>query len=190
MNARGAARWVRKQIEGYPRAAVFAGVSSALGISAILGGRVRIIRDRKIGPAKVSTAEDLTAAAERGQDLSTRIVKRRRREPRAGVFSPRQGSANETARDGRFQMRELRELGQKGKAIYEKMRNDLEATAHGQCICINIDTGGYVLGDTPFSAYDKFKDKFGDAPSYEARVGEDPYVFDGGALQRHRTAAN
>ncbi len=188
MNARGAARWFWKQIEDYPTAAVLTSVSSAIGIGAILGGGVRIIRDRKIGPRKVPDTEHL-ASAQGGQDLSTKDAKRRSKETLSGVFSTHEGSANEAASDGEFQMRELRELGQKGKAIYDDMRNDLEATARGKCICINVDTGGYVLGDTPAIAYDKFKDKFGNAPSYEARVGEDPYVFNGGALQRHRTTA-
>jgi hypothetical protein len=70
-------------------------------------------------------------------------------------------------------------VGTIGSQIYHEMYAELVRTSLGKYICISVDTAEYVLGDTSSEAYSRFRERFGDAASWEARVGEAPYVFRG-----------
>ena len=75
-------------------------------------------------------------------------------------------------------MQALKAIAAKGEEIYERVREKLETEFPSECVFINTDTGDYVVGGTFGEAHRRFLERFGDAPSWDARIGEVPGVVD------------
>lgn len=63
-------------------------------------------------------------------------------------------------------------IAKQGRKYYAMLQENLEHEHWGKCICINADTGEFVLGDTLSDVHKKFDDRFGaDTPAYNAKIG-------------------
>lgn len=81
-------------------------------------------------------------------------------------------------------MQDIENIAVRGREIYDGFQIDLEAHQWGKCVCINVDTGEYVIANTFSEVHALFKETFGDAPSWDTQVGAPPYVIrTAGALQ-------
>ena len=69
-----------------------------------------------------------------------------------------------------------RELAEKGKAIYEKIKDRLEAEHMGEIVVIEVDSGDYFIGKTGLEAVDKAKEKYPNKIFYGIRIGRRAYV--------------
>ena len=63
-------------------------------------------------------------------------------------------------------------FAERGRAIYEARRAELEEKAAGQVVAIDVDSGEYVIGRTLGKANDAAYPKFPDKWLYFVRVGE------------------
>ena len=68
------------------------------------------------------------------------------------------------------------ELIQRGERIYHTvyegaLKEQLEKTARGRFLILNVDTGEYLLAGTRADALRQFRAKFPKAPSYIVRIG-------------------
>jgi hypothetical protein len=77
-----------------------------------------------------------------------------------------------------FDVQELKAIAQRGREIYERHSQELEAEHLHKSVFINVDTGEYVVGGTFRDAHRAFIERFGDAPSWDTRVGDADYGFD------------
>ncbi len=73
---------------------------------------------------------------------------------------------------------ELIERGEKAYwGVYQgALKEELERTAWGKFLIINVDTGEHFLADTRAEALRQFRARFPYAPSYVLRVGVLPLV--------------
>src|SRR5205085_8407696 len=62
---------------------------------------------------------------------------------------------------------ELQNVATRGLDIYARLRTTLEAEHPSKCIVINVDTAEFVVGDTFGETHRKFRERFGDAPSWD-----------------------
>jgi hypothetical protein len=139
-------------------------------------GASRVARTR---PAQAAA----TAVAVFGAYLGYRKWEQLRRDRPATVSGAEVAvgpNGGETARDVRWgdDMQKLEEIAARGQEFYHRLRKKLELECPSQCIFINTDTGDYVLGSTFGETHHRFVERFGDAPSWDARIGEAPNVFD------------
>jgi hypothetical protein len=92
------------------------------------------------------------------------------------------GSAGSSLDRGIDAMSSIEQIARRGEEIYESLRSQIERECLNKCICINVATGGYEVGDTFAEAYQKFQARFGAAPSWETRVGARTHVSVGAGL--------
>ncbi|MDZ7261339.1 MAG: hypothetical protein ONB05_04460 [candidate division KSB1 bacterium] len=69
-----------------------------------------------------------------------------------------------------------RRLVEKAKAIYEKIREQLEAEHLGKVVLIEVDSGDYFIGKTGLEAYEQAKKKYPDKLFYGIRIGRRAYA--------------
>lgn len=67
---------------------------------------------------------------------------------------------------------EIEDIAARGQEIYHKNADWLEAKHPHQCVVINVDTGDVLVGDTFRDTHNRYRARFGDAPSWDARVGD------------------
>ena len=74
--------------------------------------------------------------------------------------------------------RMLREIADKGQAIYDRLVKEegLEEKYYGLFIEINVDTGEYVIAKTDLEALDLARKKFPGARCFSAQIGIPTYV--------------
>jgi len=66
---------------------------------------------------------------------------------------------------------DVEEFTRRGKAVYEKLRGELEPKYKGKFIAIDPETGDYFLGDTMVEADRKGREKYPDKLFFFARIG-------------------
>ena len=59
----------------------------------------------------------------------------------------------------------------RGKGIYEKIKDKLEPAHKGEFVAIEVDTGDYFVGKDLIEADRKAREKYPDAVFYLARIG-------------------
>ena len=59
----------------------------------------------------------------------------------------------------------------RGKGIYEKIKDKLEPAHKGEFVAIEVDTGDYFVGKDLIEADRKARKKYPDAVFYLARIG-------------------
>lgn len=64
----------------------------------------------------------------------------------------------------------------RGEGFYEKLRPLLESDHLYEEVCINLTTGEYVLGDSVQEVHRKFKERFGEVPSWNTTIGAPTHV--------------
>jgi len=65
----------------------------------------------------------------------------------------------------------LDELTEKGEAIYDKIRNEVEKKFQGLFIAIEADSGDYAIAESPLEAVDKAREKHPESIFYVKRIG-------------------
>ncbi|MBC8229527.1 hypothetical protein H8E77_08275 [bacterium] len=68
-----------------------------------------------------------------------------------------------------------REFARKAKAIYETIRDEMEANYIGKSVAIDPETGDYFIGNTGIEATDKGREKHPDKIFFLVRVGSRTY---------------
>lgn len=63
------------------------------------------------------------------------------------------------------------EIVEKGRKIYETIKDKLEPEHKGELVAIEVETGDYFLGRRVIEAIEKAKRKYPDKVFYVARVG-------------------
>jgi len=71
----------------------------------------------------------------------------------------------------------IRNISARGRKIYERLEEGLRVESLHRWVRINVETGDFVVGDTFGDVDERFRARFGDAPSWKTRIGEPPYVF-------------
>lgn len=66
---------------------------------------------------------------------------------------------------------DAREIATKGKAIYERLKEELEAHYLHKFVAIDVESGDYFLGGTLTEASQKAHEQYPDRVSFVARVG-------------------
>ncbi|MFQ6058675.1 MAG: hypothetical protein ACE5MB_07360 [Anaerolineae bacterium] len=69
-----------------------------------------------------------------------------------------------------------REIVAKGKAIYEKIREEVEREHKGEVIVIEVESGDYFIGKTGPEASKKAREKYPHKVFYKARIGYPTYI--------------
>lgn len=69
-----------------------------------------------------------------------------------------------------------REIVEKGKAIYARLREQLEPEHNGEVILIEVESGDYFLGKNSVEARRKAREKYPDKVFYINRVGHRTYL--------------
>ena len=69
-----------------------------------------------------------------------------------------------------------REFARKAKAIYETIRDDIEANHMRKIVAIDPETGDYFIGDSGIEATDKGREKYPDKIFFLVRVGSRTYL--------------
>ena len=69
-----------------------------------------------------------------------------------------------------------KEIGRKGRKIFETISEQLEKEHFGQAIVIDVDTGDYFIGKTGIEATKKAKEKYPDKVFFVGRIGYPTYV--------------
>lgn len=69
-----------------------------------------------------------------------------------------------------------REIVEKGKAVYARLREQLEPEHNGEVIVIEVESGDYFLGKDGIEARKKARDKYPDKVFYMGRVGHRVYM--------------
>ena len=69
-----------------------------------------------------------------------------------------------------------RELAEKGKAIYEKIKDGLEAEHKGEVVAIDIESGDYFLGKTGLEAARRARARYPNRIPYIIRIGRPAYI--------------
>ena len=66
----------------------------------------------------------------------------------------------------------IADIVRRGQHIYdEKLKPVLEPEHNGKFVTINVLTGEYEMDDEDVEASDRAAERFGDAPTFTARVG-------------------
>lgn len=68
------------------------------------------------------------------------------------------------------------EFARKAKAIYETIRDDMEANYKGKIVAIDPETGDYFIGNSGIEAGDKAREKYPDKRFFLIRVGARAYT--------------
>lgn len=63
------------------------------------------------------------------------------------------------------------EMAEKGRAIYARIKDELEKEHKGELVAIDVDSGDYFLGKTPIEATTKGRKKYPDKSFYVMRIG-------------------
>ena len=71
---------------------------------------------------------------------------------------------------------DTREVAAKGKAIYERLREELEKEHLGRFVAIEVESGEYFVGESLTEADAKAREKYPDRVFYVVRVGR-PAVY-------------
>ncbi len=66
---------------------------------------------------------------------------------------------------------DTQQIATKGKAIYQRLRAELEAKCPGRFVAIDVDSSAYFVGDTLTEADAKAREKSPDRVFYVVRVG-------------------
>jgi hypothetical protein len=69
-----------------------------------------------------------------------------------------------------------REFARKAKAIYETIRDEMEANYKGKIVAIDPETGDYFIGNSGIEAGDKAREKYPDKIFFLVRVGSPTYL--------------
>jgi len=69
-----------------------------------------------------------------------------------------------------------REFARKAKAIYETIRNEMEANYKGKIVAIDPETGDYFIGNSGIEAGQKAREKYPDKIFFLIRVGARAYA--------------
>ncbi|MDI6792965.1 MAG: hypothetical protein QME81_08885 [bacterium] len=64
-----------------------------------------------------------------------------------------------------------REMAEKGRAVYRRIKDELEKEHKGELVAIDVDSGDYFLGETPIEATTKGREKYPDKSFYVMRIG-------------------
>ena len=65
----------------------------------------------------------------------------------------------------------IRNIGEKGRAIFKKISEELERDYRGKFVAIEVDSGDYFVGDTVIEADEQAKEKYPDKIFYLGRLG-------------------
>jgi len=68
-----------------------------------------------------------------------------------------------------------KEFARKAKAIYETIREEMEANYKGKIVAIDPESGEYFIGDTGMEASKKGKEKYPGRVLFRVRVGSRAY---------------
>lgn len=68
------------------------------------------------------------------------------------------------------------EVARKGKAIYEKIREKMEAEHKGEVVAIEVESGDYFLGKSALDAVKRGREKHPDGLYYAIRIGKRAYI--------------
>ena len=69
-----------------------------------------------------------------------------------------------------------KEIGRKGRKIFEAICEQLEKEHFGQAIVIDVDTGDYFIGKTGIEATKKAKEKYPHKVFFSGKIGYPTYV--------------
>lgn len=69
-----------------------------------------------------------------------------------------------------------KEIGRKGRRIFESLSPELEGKYFGKAVAINTETGEYFIGETGIEATQKAKEKYPDKIFFLGKVGYRTYV--------------
>ncbi|MFQ6055773.1 MAG: hypothetical protein ACE5KT_06165 [Methanosarcinales archaeon] len=69
----------------------------------------------------------------------------------------------------------MREHADKGKMLYEKLRDTLEPRYKGKTLVIDVETGDYAIGDSLLEASEELEKKHPNKVFYAARIGQKAY---------------
>ncbi len=69
-----------------------------------------------------------------------------------------------------------REIARKAKAIYETIRDEMEANYMGKIVAVDPETGDYFIGNSGIEAGQKAREKYPDKIFFLIRVGARAYV--------------
>jgi len=100
--------------------------------------------------------------------------------PKAGAdaASPR-GEANMSPT-----AEEIGAVVSRARELYERERAHLEANELYRYICINSESGEYVLGDTIDEVAEAYGKKFGSTPSWLTQVGNPDHIWTSARLHQ------
>ena len=66
---------------------------------------------------------------------------------------------------------DIRNIGEKGRAIFKKISGELEGDYRGKFVAIEVDSGDYFVGDTVIEADEQAKEEYPDKIFYLGRIG-------------------
>ena len=69
-----------------------------------------------------------------------------------------------------------RGMAEKAKAIYEKIKDRLEAEHMGKAVAIDVESGDYFLGKTGLEAARQAKARYPNRIPYIMRIGRPAYI--------------
>jgi hypothetical protein len=67
-------------------------------------------------------------------------------------------------------------MAEKAKAIYEKIKDRLEAEHKGEAVAIDVESGDYFLGKTGLEAARQAKSRYPNRIPYIMRIGRPAYI--------------
>jgi len=67
-------------------------------------------------------------------------------------------------------------MAEKAKAIYEKIKDRLEAEHKGEVVAIDVESGDYFLGKTGLEAARQAKARYPNRIPYIMRIGRPAYI--------------
>lgn len=68
------------------------------------------------------------------------------------------------------------EVARKGKEIYEKIREKMEAEHKGEVVAIEVESSDYFLGKSALDAVKRGREKHPDGLYYAIRIGKRAYI--------------
>jgi len=69
-----------------------------------------------------------------------------------------------------------RGMAEKAKAIYEKIKDGLEAEHKGEVVAIDVESGDYFLGKTGLEAARRARARYPNRIPYIIRIGRPAYI--------------
>jgi hypothetical protein len=69
-----------------------------------------------------------------------------------------------------------RGMAEKAKAVYEKIKDGLEAEHMGKVVAIDVESGDYFLGETGLEAARQAKARYPSRIPYIMRIGRPAYI--------------